>query len=257
MIAVGLLEAAHIQTDIAMNGAEAVEMAGRKDYEVVLMDIQMPVMDGLMATRRIREDPKFAELPIIAMAAGAMSHDRDACVEAGMSDFIGKPFSPEQLYSTVQKWATGLSGSGVFDDETRGRFGGGDLRLPTGIEGLDIRAGLRRVVGMKKLYLDTLRSFLGESGDLVERVRELISIGDIKSASRAVHTLKGAAGMIEAREIHGLAFAVEQMLDGGNVAAGLALVDHLESKLTPLLEAIRAIDDDQTTMLVSAAGDAL
>ena len=239
MVAVGLLEAARIEVDVAENGAEAVEMVGRKDYELILMDIQMPVMDGLTATRKIRDNPKFEELPIIAMTAGVMVHDRQACLEAGMNDFIGKPFQPEQLYSTIQKWVSGMGDSALFDAKTHAQFDGENLRLPYDIEGLDIRAGLRRVAGMKGLYIKTLHGFLDNSADVVPRIRQLIADGDLITASRAAHTLKGAAGMIEAREICGMALAIEQVLEGGNVEAGRAMITRLEAELIPMLDKIR------------------
>ena len=246
MAVLGLLEAMGIQVDIAVNGAEAVEMVGngKTDYEVILMDVQMPIMDGLMATRHLRATPQFIDLPIIALTAAVLPREGEECLKAGMSDFIGKPFTPKQLYSAIQMWAIGAGDTGLFDAGTRARYSGETVRLPFGIEGIDIRAGLRRVAGMKKLYLDTLHRFLDDQGTLVERLRQLIGVGDIKTAVRAVHTLKGAASMIEVREISGMAMAVEHMLDGGNVAAGLELIDQLDSKLAALLNALhRALNE--------------
>ncbi|HIJ62687.1 MAG TPA: response regulator, partial [Rhodospirillaceae bacterium] len=247
MVAVGLLEAANISVDVAVNGAEAVKMVEQgTDYEVVLMDMQMPVMDGLTATRTIRKNPRFADLPIVAMTAGVMTHESQACVEAGMTDFIGKPFSPEQLYSTIHRWATGLGDAPMFDAKVRELSGGETLRLPSNVGGLDVRAGLRRVAGMKGLYIRTLRHFLDDQGTVVDQLRQLIDKEEIKTALRVAHTLKGAAGMIEAREIYGLALAVEQVLDGGDVEAGRALIAKLEARLTPLLEALHTALDEVT-----------
>ena len=240
MVALGLLDAAGMRVDVAVNGAEAVSLVeGDKGYEVVLMDMHMPIMDGLSATRRIRSNPKFAELPIIAMTAGVLSDDRESCLAAGMTDFIGNPFTPEQFYSVIEKWVTGLGDSGMFDAKTRAKFEGQNIRLPHDIEGLDIRAGLRRVAGMRELYIQTLRRFLEDSSDVVERLRQLIGCGDVQAAVRAAHTLKGAAGMIEAREIFGLALAVEQVLDDGNVDASGGLITRLEAKINPLLQSLR------------------
>ena len=246
MVAVGLLEAAHISVDVAVNGSMAVEMVEQgTDYEVILMDLQMPVMDGLTATRTIRDNPRFADLPIIAMTAGVMTHDRQACLEAGMTDFIGKPFSPEQLYSTIHKWATGSGDAPMFDAGMRDRLGGEALRLPHNIEGLDIRAGLRRVAGMKGLYVRTLHRFLEDQGAVVERLRQLIDDDDITTANRVAHTLKSAAGMIEARDIYGMALAVEQVLDGGDRDVARAMITRLDARLAPLLAALRAALDEE------------
>jgi len=104
-VAIGLLEDAAIQVDLAENGEIAVRMAQENDYDVVLMDMQMPVMDGIEATRAIRSDPRFQSLPIIAMTANAMAADREKCLHAGMNDHIGKPIDPNQLFSVLLRWA--------------------------------------------------------------------------------------------------------------------------------------------------------
>jgi two-component system, sensor histidine kinase and response regulator len=104
-VAIGLLEDAAIHVDLAENGEIAVRMSQQNDYDVVLMDMQMPVMDGIEATREIRSDPRLRNLPIIAMTANAMAADREKCLEAGMNDHIGKPIDPDQLFSVLLRWA--------------------------------------------------------------------------------------------------------------------------------------------------------
>jgi len=104
-VAIGLLEDAAIQVDLAENGEIAVRMAQEADYDAVLMDMQMPVMDGLEATRAIRSDPRLQDLPIIAMTANAMAADRENCLKAGMNDHIGKPIDPDELFSVLLRWA--------------------------------------------------------------------------------------------------------------------------------------------------------
>jgi len=103
-VAIGQLEDAEIAVDLAENGEIAVRMVQNKDYDLVLMDMQMPVMDGIEATRVIRADPRFNSLPIIAMTANAMAADRDRCLEAGMNDHIAKPIDPEQLFRVLLRW---------------------------------------------------------------------------------------------------------------------------------------------------------
>jgi two-component system, sensor histidine kinase and response regulator len=104
-VAIGLLEDAAIQVDLAENGKIAVRMAQENDYDAVLMDMQMPVMDGIEATRVIRSDPRLQDLPIIAMTANAMASDREQCLKAGMNDHIGKPIDPDELFSVLLRWA--------------------------------------------------------------------------------------------------------------------------------------------------------
>jgi CheY-like chemotaxis protein len=103
-VAIGQLEDAEIDVDLAENGEIAVRMVQEKEYDLVLMDMQMPVMDGIEATRVIRSDPRFETLPIIAMTANAMAADRDRCLEAGMNDHIAKPIDPDQLFSVMLRW---------------------------------------------------------------------------------------------------------------------------------------------------------
>jgi CheY-like chemotaxis protein len=105
IVATKMWEAKGFQVDLALDGLQAVEMVKQKEYALILMDIQMPEMDGIEATRVIRSDPKFASLPIVALTANAMEDDQRHCLEAGMNDFIAKPINPVFLYQTILKWA--------------------------------------------------------------------------------------------------------------------------------------------------------
>ena len=107
-VAIGQLEDAEVNVDLAENGEIAIRMVQGKDYDLVLMDMQMPVMDGIDATRVIRSDLRFKTLPIIAMTANAMAADRDRCLDAGMNDHIAKPIDPDQLFNVLLRW-TGRS----------------------------------------------------------------------------------------------------------------------------------------------------
>ena len=103
-VAVELLEDSGIVIDIAENGEIAVKKVSEASYDIVLMDMQMPVMDGITATKEIRKNPKYALLPIVAMTANAMAQDREKCIQAGMNDHISKPIDPKQLFLTLRKW---------------------------------------------------------------------------------------------------------------------------------------------------------
>jgi two-component system sensor histidine kinase/response regulator len=103
-VALGQLEDAEVEVDVADNGEIAVNMVRSKEYDIVLMDMQMPVMDGLEATRIIRADSRFDQLPIVAMTANAMAEDRDRCLEAGMNDHIAKPIDPDLLFGALISW---------------------------------------------------------------------------------------------------------------------------------------------------------
>jgi two-component system sensor histidine kinase/response regulator len=112
-VAIGQLEEAEVFVDLAENGAEAVRMVRENDYDVVLMDMQMPVMDGIEATRILRSNPRFETLPIIAMTANALVSDREMCLEAGMNDHIAKPIDPDQLFGFCVGQASRRDGAGV------------------------------------------------------------------------------------------------------------------------------------------------
>ena len=103
-VAIGQLEDAEVFVDLAENGEVALRMVRDNDYDVVLMDMQMPVMDGVEATRILRSDSRFERLPIIAMTANAMASDRELCLDAGMNDHIAKPIDPDQLFGVLLRW---------------------------------------------------------------------------------------------------------------------------------------------------------
>ena len=190
-VAVGLLSAMGMEVDVAGDGKEAVEKAVAKDYEIVLMDMRMPNMDGVTATRLIREREDLADLPIIAMTANVLKAQKEECLAAGMSDFIGKPFDPAEFYTIIHKWVTGLGDAPMFGAAGEALFGEG-IHLPSHIDGLDIRAGLRRVAGMRALYIQTLKSF-SDRGDVIADLRRAVAEQDIERAILEAHSLKGAA----------------------------------------------------------------
>ncbi|WP_085373460.1 ATP-binding protein [Magnetospirillum sp. ME-1] len=239
MVAVGLLEAAGMLVDVVGNGAAAVEKAASGKYEIVLMDVRMPGMDGITATRLIRENVELLDLPIVAMTANAMNEHKDECLAAGMSDFVSKPFQPEQLYGVIQNWVTGLAEASILGTAGMNAMSGRDLHVPSEISGLNVRAGLRRVAGMKKLYLSSLQSFVQEQGDIVLRLRRAIANRDFETAGRDAHTFKGLAGMIEAKEIVGITEDIEAGLEASDISGVMRLVDNLEGLFLPLLASIK------------------
>jgi PAS domain S-box-containing protein len=239
-VAKGLLEHAGLVVDVADNGAVALGMAAEVDYDMVLMDMQMPVMDGLEATRRLRADPRFADLPIVAMTANAMAGDRTLCLNAGMNDHVGKPFDPEDLLSVIQRWVTGRGEPLLGNSAATTALLGDDVVLPLGVPGLDVRAGLRRLSGLRVLYRELLQSYVDGQHDASGRIRRAIGAGQLTEAEREVHTLKGLAGTIAAKVVQDIAGRIETALRakaGPDEVGGL--LDELDQAQAGLIAAIR------------------
>jgi len=156
-VAAELLRDVGCQVAVAANGQEAVDMVHANPYDLVLMDMQMPVMDGLTATREIRSDPRFTDLPIVAMTANVMAQDREKCLAAGMVDFIAKPIEPDDLWRALVRWIPPHPGHGANTSAAPAQ-GTASPELPA-IPGLDMAGGLRRVLGKAALYRTLLDKF--------------------------------------------------------------------------------------------------
>ena len=168
---------------LAANGKEAVTIASREPFDCVLMDIQMPVMDGVEATRALRSNPALRELPIIATTANAMAGDRDRFINAGMNDHLAKPIQPSELYAALSHWIKA-----------------GEA---------DMRQGLARVNGNARLYFRLLRKFRENHADVILRIRSALARGDRSTAGREAHTIMGVSATLGAGGLSAAARAVE------------------------------------------------
>ena len=209
-VAVELLQGAGFVVDLAENGLVALAMIGTAAYDMVLMDMQMPVMDGLTATRELRNNPAYKDLPIVAMTANAMLADRDRCLAAGMNDHVAKPIEPEDLWRALLTWI-----------RPRQSLGGAALRAPAPlpavdpwdlVDGLDSSNGLRRVLDKKPLYLSMLRRFMAGQRCAAEAVTAALDNDDRAGAERMAHTLKGVAGNIGANQLQAEAHRLEDAI---------------------------------------------
>jgi two-component system sensor histidine kinase/response regulator len=248
-VASELLRDAGLVVNIADNGRMACDMvaqawAAAQPYHLVLMDLQMPVMDGLDATREIRALQQGAATPIVAMTANAMASDREKCLGAGMVDFVAKPIDPDALFRALLRWITPLQGDRVSpnalsDGLVQHATATTEASSPR-IVGLDREAGLRRVLGKAPRYTAMLRGFVDAQADAVVHIREAVAMQDDKTAARFAHTLKGLAGNIAATELVQDAAAVEQALRKGLDAVELARsLTQLEHRLNAQVAAIR------------------
>jgi signal transduction histidine kinase/DNA-binding response OmpR family regulator/HPt (histidine-containing phosphotransfer) domain-containing protein len=235
-VALGLLEGAHLAIDVAGNGQEAVRMVTDRPYDVVLMDMQMPVMDGLAATRLIRSEGRFRELPIIAMTANAMASDREKCIEAGMNDHIAKPIDPDQLLATLARWVTPRPADALVQpSQPESRLA--DDSLPE-VEGVDVPGGLKRVAGNKRLYRDLLTKFAAKQSAAASEISAAIEGGDRKLAERLAHTLKGVAGNLGITGIYSAAGKLEAAIRNNDPGVS-ALLQETASLLARQVQAIQ------------------
>ncbi|WP_202416543.1 hybrid sensor histidine kinase/response regulator [Duganella qianjiadongensis] len=259
-VAAELLMDAGLQVDIAVNGVEALAMAQRGSYELVLMDMQMPEMDGIAATRAIRALPALAGLPVVAMTANAMQADRELCMQAGMVDYIVKPIEPDELWRVLLRWIpvrTQAADAPVAEPAVE--YAAPEQTPLAAIEGLDMVGGLRRVMGKQARYVHMLRAFAGNQANAVQQIRDQLEAGDRAGAERTAHTLKGLAGNIGADALQLLADAIEYALTPAQAGASRAavLAQQLEPQLAQLAQVlagqIRAIESALPAEAASAA----
>ncbi len=244
-VASELLSDSGFVVDVANNGEEALRMVEEGDYDVVLMDVQMPVMDGLTATKKIREQESLSDLPVLAMTAGAMQSDKDQCEEAGMNDHIAKPIEPAQLFGTLIKWIKPITKdreSPRKDTKDSQKAASAETKSETAdlesVEGLDVETGVKRVMGKRDFYERLVKGFVtGEEARSVETVRSQLEEGELEAAERTAHSLKGVAGTIGAGELQSRAATLEAAIKKG----GKRVESHLKKvgqELTRLVGAI-------------------
>ncbi|MBF0156972.1 MAG: response regulator [Magnetococcales bacterium] len=204
-----LLERVGIDVMIVNNGREAVAVAGRESFDLILMDMQMPIMDGYEATREIRLLPAMATLPIVAMTANAMSGDRERCLAAGMNDYVAKPVSPGELYATLVKWLAPVARSGSSPPRLSSPAPGAGGHLPS-LPGIDSHRGLGNVGGNVALYTRILRKFVTNQGGACQRMELELANGNGPGLNHVAHALKGVAATIGATRLAELAGRIEK-----------------------------------------------
>jgi two-component system sensor histidine kinase/response regulator len=241
-IAVELIGTVGIRTDIANHGREALDKltaAGPSGYDLILMDLQMPIMDGHTATIEIRKDTAFNAMPIIAMTAHALAEVSERCMKEGMQDYLTKPISPEQLFHALERWLDPAKQQQVTIAASSG--------YPTtpllAITGIDSTLGLSHVAQNHTLYLQLLERFRNSYHDTVERIRMACSQHQYKDAERLAHTLRGVAGNIGATDVQRAAETLELFLSDDMTVQAMppALEQHvhaLESALSTVMQGL-------------------
>ncbi|MDD2290811.1 MAG: transporter substrate-binding domain-containing protein [Aliarcobacter sp.] len=194
-IATEFLQKANISTKIANNGKEAIEILENEEFDGVLMDCQMPILDGYEATKQIRKNEKFKDLPILAMTANAMQGDKEKCINSGMNDYIAKPLDFSKFYETLVKWIKPKN-KVVFEEQNE-EINEVDVKTMQ-IDGINISQALSRMAGNQKLFLNQLKRFVKSQNNFEEKILIHVKNSDLESAIREAHTLKGLCGNIGA-----------------------------------------------------------
>ena len=205
-----ILRAAGLEVVSATNGVEAVEISAGGGYDAILMDCNMPVMDGFEATRRIRAGGAGSAVPILAMTASVLLGDRELCLAAGMNDHVGKPIDVAELYAKLAKWIAGPDAAAEVDIPPAPAA----VRETATVAVLDRVAALARLAGNVDMYQRLLTRFREDQADAVTRMRAALSESDRNTARRHAHTLKGLAGNIGADTLMQKAAAAERALGG-------------------------------------------
>ncbi|MCI5224682.1 MAG: hybrid sensor histidine kinase/response regulator [Candidatus Electrothrix sp. AR4] len=251
-VAQEILAKANLHVETVNNGKEAVDAVAAREFDAVLMDIQMPVMDGYEATIKIRQELKKADLPILAMTAHAVSEERDKCFRLGMNDHIAKPINRNNLFVTLSKWIIKKSDRGLritqVNTGRQNRGTNGNHNSPHLREllieaangetpvGLDFKEGLQRIEGNERLYMKLLRSFYKEQKDQLIKIDHIIRDNDTKAAKYFAHSLKGVAGNLGMPALQKISAEVEKKSINCQPEDFKKLLQELSGKLSTILE---------------------
>jgi two-component system, sensor histidine kinase and response regulator len=244
LVARALLQSAGMEVVIAADGARAVAEAEESEFDIVLMDIQMPVMDGYEATRTLRADKRFNALPIVAMTANAISGEREKSLEAGMNEHLTKPIDPDILFDTIltilgtggQKYLTGGS---TATAHASGRRSAKKLTA-----GIDMDSALRRVAGNSRLLRNLILDFTARHQNSAAEIGRMLEQGDRDGAQKLAHTLKGVAGNLSAVLLHDAATELDSALKSSQDRNFDPLLARLESEMESVAGAAAAVAGD-------------
>ena len=254
-VAQEILEEAGLIVTVANNGREGLDWVRKAEFDAVLMDIQMPVMSGYEATREIRKEARFKELPILAMTAGVLVQDREKAFEAGMNDHISKPIDFSEIFNKLGKWVKlGVRDyafkNAITKEQVPGerercddqKSEGLEVGFPDALPGIDVKSALYRFGGNQNLLTKTLVKFCLNHASAVEKISKALTSGDRKTAIRMAHTLKGLSGTIGAKELQEVTRKLESAIKDETkelkplVDRASANLNIVVSSITPFVE---------------------
>ncbi len=247
-LALELLTANGIIAEVANDGQEALALLDKEEFDGVLMDCQMPVLDGYEATRRLRRQERFKDLPVLAMTANAMAGDRERVLAAGMNDHIAKPINVKKMFNTMAKWippSLPLEASPLADTEEAVV----EMDIPV-LPGIDTAAGLAFCLGDRRLYRKILQMFRDGNADFATQFHKAQASDDPRAAPRCAHSLYGLAGTIGAQAVQKAAEALESgCLEEAGKEQVNQLLDAVVSELSLALAGLQALEKTGPTIL--------
>ncbi|PLX66702.1 MAG: hypothetical protein C0602_11600 [Denitrovibrio sp.] len=243
-VATEMLESVGVRVTIANNGREAVEAASKQEFDAVLMDIQMPEMDGLQASKAIRDELKIdkEKLPVIAMTAHAMVEDREKSMNAGMNDHITKPINPDELFGTLVKWGK-VPVDRVIEDVPEiipGKKDKVEISLDE-LPGVSVKQAMVRLGGNTNLYLKLVKKFLSESSDNAEKIKALLEDKKVSEAKVEAHTMKSVAGNLGAEDLSDIAKQLDINLKSGGDDNTQEILDKYTEQMHTAVDSFRKV----------------
>lgn len=242
-LVVTVLERAGFSVDAVNDGQKTIQALKSKDYDLVLMDVQMPEMNGFEATKAIRQmEDKKQHIPIIAMTAHAMKEDKERCLQTGMDDYISKPIEPQNLINTIEKWIKSTDVQDTISRREHSDEEASDEGTPVNFDN-----ALERFGGDKEFFKEILEEFLSYIPKQLEVLDEAVKKGDASEAEREAHKIKGAAENVGAGRIAGLSFKLELIARKGDLSGAEEIVTNLKNQLEILQEHINQALTQETT----------
>ncbi|MDR2928958.1 MAG: response regulator [Cytophagaceae bacterium] len=238
-LAIELLAMANVQTDVVQGGREAIELASHNDgyaCDVVLMDINMPEMDGYTATRQLKKVKGWEYMPVIAMSAEAFNDIEPLCISAGMTAMVAKPIAPEDLFKTIHNTVFGKDFTNNMQAATE--TNGDDYSDFSEIEGINVRAGIKRMGGQPNLYKRLLKGFCHDYADFALQLTHMQNNNDHETLARTLHSLKGILGTIEATALYPASIELENIYNAGNHTAFAEKLEQVTADIIILIHHI-------------------